>query len=68
MEEQMPTPRRRTYYYEVFPSNNLELGLWMEAERMLSVINQIGVDTQNKLLREKKDCVYNSPYGQIIPE
>jgi hypothetical protein len=20
----------RTYYYEVFPSNNLELGLWME--------------------------------------
>jgi hypothetical protein len=22
----------RTYYYEVFPSNNLELGLWMEEE------------------------------------
>jgi hypothetical protein len=22
----------RTYYYEVFPSNNLELGLWMESK------------------------------------
>jgi hypothetical protein len=43
-EQITPTPRR-TYYYEVFPSNNLELGLWMEAERMMHpVINQIGVD------------------------
>jgi zinc protease len=25
----------RTYYYEVFPSNNLQLGLWLESERML---------------------------------
>jgi predicted Zn-dependent peptidase len=47
----------RTYYYEVFPSNNLELGLWMEAERMLHpVINQIEVD-KKKLLKKKKDCV-----------
>ena len=25
------TSQDRTYYYEVFPSNNLELGLWMES-------------------------------------
>ena len=38
----------RTYYYEVFPSNSLELGLWMESERLMHpIINQIGVDTQN---------------------
>jgi predicted Zn-dependent peptidase len=41
----------RTYYY-VFPSNNLELGLWMEAERMLHPYNQIGVDTQNEVVKE----------------
>ncbi|HMK07227.1 MAG TPA: insulinase family protein, partial [Flavobacterium sp.] len=45
----------RTYYYEVFPSNNLELGLWMESERMMNpVINQIGVDTQNEVVKEEK--------------
>jgi predicted Zn-dependent peptidase len=60
----------RTYYYEVFPSNNLELGLWMESERMLHpIINQIGVDTQNEVVKEEKRLRYdNSPYGQIIPE
>ncbi|MDG2432032.1 pitrilysin family protein [Flavobacterium sp.] len=60
----------RTYYYEVFPSNNLELGLWMEAERMLHpIINQIGVDTQNEVVKEEKRLRFdNSPYGQIIPE
>ncbi|MEY3600470.1 MAG: hypothetical protein RLZZ463_1247, partial [Bacteroidota bacterium] len=29
------TSQDRTYYYEVFPSNQLEFGLWMESERML---------------------------------
>jgi len=60
----------RTYYYEVFPSNNVELGLWMEAERMLHpVINQIGVDTQNEVVKEEKRLRYdNSPYGQLLPQ
>ena len=58
----------RTYYYEVFPSNNLELGLWMESERMMHpVINQIGVDTQNEVVKEEKRTRYdNQPYGNII--
>ena len=64
------TTEDRTYYYEVFPSNNLELGLWMEAERMLHpVINQIGVNTQNEVVKEEKRLRYdNSPYGQLIPQ
>jgi zinc protease len=55
----------RTYYYEVFPSNNTELALWMESERMLHpVINQIGVDTQNEVVKEEKRMrVDNQPYG-----
>lgn len=58
----------RTYYYEVFPSNNLELGLWMESERMMHpVINQIGVDTQNEVVKEEKRTRFdNQPYGNII--
>jgi len=64
------TTEDRTYYYEVFPSNNLELGLWMEAERMMHpIINKIGVDTQNEVVKEEKRLRYdNSPYGQLIPQ
>jgi len=58
----------RTYYYEVFPSNNLELGLWMESERLMHpVINKIGVDTQNEVVKEEKRTSYdNRPYGNIL--
>ena len=58
----------RTYYYEVFPSNNLELALWMESERLMHpVINQIGVDTQKQVIKEEKNSRYdNQPYGKII--
>jgi len=60
----------RTYYYEVFPSNSLELGLWMESERLLHpIINQIGVDTQNEVVKEEKRLrVDNAPYGNILAE
>ncbi len=60
----------RTYYYEVFPSNNLKLGLWMESERMMHpIINQVGVDTQNEVVKEEKRMRYdNSPYGQILAQ
>ena len=58
----------RTYYYEVFPSNSVELGLWMESERLMHpVINQIGVDTQNEVVKEEKRLrVDNSPYGKFL--
>lgn len=58
----------RTYYYETFPSNNLELGLWMESERLLHpIIDQKAVDTQNEVVKEeKRQRMDNAPYGKII--
>ncbi len=58
----------RTYYYEVFPSNKVELGLWMESERLLHpVIGQNGVDTQNEVVKEEKRLrVDNQPYSRLI--
>jgi hypothetical protein len=51
-----------------YSSNNLELGLWMEAERMMHpVINQLGLTPKTKL-KKKRLRFDNSPYGQIIPE
>ena len=62
------TTQDRTYYYELFPSNNLELGLWLESERLLHpVINQIGVYTQKEVVQEERRLgVDNAPYGQLI--
>lgn len=62
------TSSDKTYYYEVFPSNNLQLGLWLESERMLHpVINQIGVDTQKEVVKEeKRQRMDNAPYGKIL--
>ena len=58
----------RTFYYQTFPSNNLELALWMESERLLHpIIDQDAVDTQNEVVKEEKRLRYdNSPYGQIL--
>lgn len=61
------TSQDRTYYYEVFPSNKLELGLWLESERMLHpVIDKVGVDTQNEVVKEEKRQRYDAPYGKLI--
>lgn len=60
------TTQDRTYYFENFPSNQLALGLWMESERLRHpIIGQIGVDTQNEVVKEeKRKGVDNAPYGQ----
>ncbi|WP_231583532.1 M16 family metallopeptidase [Rufibacter radiotolerans] len=64
------TSHDRTFYYEVFPSNQLKLGLWLESERMLHpVINEIGVKTQNEVVKEEKRMrIDNQPYGQFSNE
>jgi len=64
------TSQDRTFYYEVFPSNQLATGLWLESERMLHpVINEIGVKTQNEVVKEEKRLrVDNQPYGNFISE
>lgn len=64
------TSQDRTFYYEVFPSSQLETGLWLESERMLHpVINEIGVKTQNEVVKEEKRLrVDNAPYGSFASE
>ena len=58
----------RTYYYEIFPSNKVELGLWLESERLLHpIIEQDGVDTQNEVVKEEKRLrVDNQPYSKFL--
>jgi len=60
----------RTYYYEVLPSNQLELGLWLESERMLhGRVDSIGIATQKGVVIEEiKQTEENQPYGSILRE
>ncbi|MDR2466683.1 MAG: insulinase family protein [Prevotellaceae bacterium] len=64
------TTQDRTYYFEMMPSNNLELALWMESERMLHAkIDTAGVNTQKGVvLEEKKQSYDNRPYGNWMYE
>ncbi len=44
----------RTFFYEILASNQLELGLWLESERMLHLkVDSIGVATQKKVVAEE---------------
>ncbi|SMO81262.1 M16 family metallopeptidase [Solitalea koreensis] len=69
-ENNANTTQDRTYYYETLPSNELETGLWLESERMLHpVINEIGVKTQNEVVKEeKRQRIDNQPYGRFAQE
>ncbi len=64
------TSNDRTYYFEILPSNQLELGLWLESERMLHAkVEQKGVDTQKEVVKEERRLrVDNQPYGSIVEE
>jgi predicted Zn-dependent peptidase len=59
------TSQDRTYYFENVPSNELELALWMESERMFHAkIDSIGVSTQKGVvIEERKQSYDNQPYG-----
>lgn len=62
------TSQDRTYYYEILPSNQLELGLWLESERMLHAkVEETGIETQRKVVKEeKRQRVDNQPYGTFF--
>ncbi len=59
-----------TNYFILLPSNQLELGLWMEAERMLHPkIDSIGIATQKDVVTEEmKQTRDNRPYGRLLIE
>ena len=59
----------QTYYYEVFPSNKLELSLWMESERMLHPIirQEDRINLQEGVVKEEKNFrLRNAPYGALL--
>ncbi|WP_231915304.1 pitrilysin family protein [Lewinella sp. 4G2] len=64
------TSQDRTYYYEILPSNQLELGLWLESERLLHAkVTQEGVDTQRDVVKEeRRQRMDNQPYGSLLYE
>ena len=64
------TSQDRTFYYELFSSNNLELGLWLESERMLHAkVDEKGVETQRAVVKEeRKQRMDNQPYGTFMEE
>lgn len=64
------TSQDRTFYFELLPSNQLELGLWLESERLLHLrIDSTGVETQRSVVKEERKQSYdNRPYGTIIEE
>ncbi|HSV87223.1 MAG TPA: pitrilysin family protein [Bacteroidales bacterium] len=59
-----------TNYFVMMPSNQLELGLWLESERLLHpVIDSIGIATQKSVVTEEmKETRDNRPYGRILSE
>lgn len=60
----------RTYYYEILPSNQLALGLWLESERMLHAkVEQTGIETQRQVVKEeRRQRIDNRPYGRLLEE
>ena len=60
----------RTYYFEILPSNQLELGLWLESERMLHAkVEDIGIETQREVVKEeRRQRIDNQPYGSLLEE
>ena len=57
----------RTNYYETVPDEALPLALWLEADRMatlLEAVTQESLDTQREVVKEEKRQSYdNQPYG-----
>jgi zinc protease len=60
------TNEDRTTYFEALPSNQLDLALFLEADRMRSlVINKANLDNQRNAVQEERRLgVDNQPYGQ----
>ena len=64
------TSQDRTFYFELLPSNQMELALWLESERMLHArVDQVGIETQREVVKEERRQRYeNQPYGTWMEE
>ncbi len=61
------TNQDRTNYFETVPANQLDLALFLEADRMRSLdISQANLDNQRAVVQEEKRQSYdNQPYGAM---
>ncbi|HUG42699.1 MAG TPA: pitrilysin family protein [Acidobacteriota bacterium] len=59
------TNKDRTNYFETLPSHFLDLGLWLEADRMraLQVTEEAFRNQRDTVIEEKKQSYDNRPYG-----
>ncbi|MGE5646178.1 MAG: M16 family metallopeptidase [Acidobacteriota bacterium] len=57
-----------TDYFEVLPANKLEVGLWLEADRMRALaINQASLDNQKEAVKQERRLSFdNQPYSTAI--
>ena len=59
----------RTNYFETLPAHQLELALWLEADRMatlLDALSQENLDNQREVVKNEKRWSYdNRPYGSF---
>jgi zinc protease len=56
----------QTVYIQTLPAEQLELALWLEAERMAFLrIDQASFDTERKVVEEERRLGLNRPYGSI---
>jgi len=64
------TAEDRTNYYQPLPSNRLNLGLWLEADRMrsLAVTDSNFANQREAVKEERRLKVDNQPYGRAIFE
>jgi predicted Zn-dependent peptidase len=64
------TAEDRTNYFQTLPSNRLNLGLWLEADRMRSLaITQENFDNQREAVKEERRLrVDNQPYTAALFE
>jgi zinc protease len=58
----------RTQYFETLPANQIDLGLFIEADRMRSLaITQANLDNQRATVQEeRRERVDNQPYGKTF--
>lgn len=57
----------QTVYVQTLPSNQLELALWLESERMSFLkIDQDAFDTERKVVEEERRLGVNRPYGTLL--
>ena len=57
----------QTVYIQELPANQLELALWLEAERMGFLrVDQTGYDTERKVVEEERRLGLNKPYGSVV--